>query len=108
MQRGNYREAHQHCLNILKLDSSHADAWFLCGVIAGKNGQTAKAVEIFRNAIKLAPEQAEYRAELGKQLLALRQPEQALVMAQRGPVPGPLGRAHTEYSRHDFQPPGRT
>ena len=82
MQRGNYREAHQHCLTILKLDSSHADAWFLCGVIAGKNGQSTKAVDIFRNAIKLAPEQAEYRAELGKQLIALGQPEQALVVAE--------------------------
>ena len=41
----------------------------------------AKSADIFRNAIKLAPENAEYRAELGKQLIALRQPEQALAAA---------------------------
>ena len=78
VQRGRMREAHQHCLAILQLDQTHADAWFLCGVIAAHNGQLAKSADIFRNAIKLAPNNAEYRAELGKQLIALRLPEQAL------------------------------
>ena len=59
LQQGHLREAHQHCLAILKLDQTHADAWFLCGVIASHNGQTAKAVEIFRKAIKFAPANTE-------------------------------------------------
>ena len=42
MQRGQLREAHQHCLAVLKLDQTQADAWFLCGVIAAHNGQNAK------------------------------------------------------------------
>jgi Tfp pilus assembly protein PilF len=81
MAEGRFREAHQHCLAILKLDQTHADAWFLCGVIAAHNGQTGKAVEIFRKAIKLTPANTEYRAELGKQLIVLREPEQALQAA---------------------------
>ncbi len=84
MQQGQFREAHQHCLAILKLDRTHADAWFLCGVIAAHNGQVAKAVNILGNAVKLAPTKAEYHAELGKQLIALRQPGQALHCAEAG------------------------
>lgn len=83
MQAGRLREAHQHCLAILKLDQSCADAWFFCGVIAAHNGQLTKAVDILGNAIKLAPKNPEYRAEMGKQLLALNQPERALQEAQQ-------------------------
>ena len=83
MQQGRFREAHQHCLAILKIDQTHADAWFLCGVIAAHNGQVAKSADIFRKAIKLAPAKAEYRTELGKQLVALQQPEQALREAEQ-------------------------
>jgi tetratricopeptide (TPR) repeat protein len=78
MQQGRLREAHQHCLAILKLDQAHADAWFICGLIAARNGKHAKSLEILRKAAELAGDSAEYRAELGKQLLALREPEQAL------------------------------
>ena len=38
MRRGELRDAHQHCLAILKLDPTFADAWFLCGIIAAHNG----------------------------------------------------------------------
>jgi Tfp pilus assembly protein PilF len=81
LQQGLLREVHQHCLAILNIDSSFADAWFLCGVIAAHNGQTAKAVEILDQAIELAPQNPEYRAELGKQLIALDVPEKALQQA---------------------------
>ncbi len=80
---GNLREAHQLCLRILQADRTHADAWFLCAVIAAANGQLAKAVEILHNAITLAPDNAEYHAELGKHLLAIREPEQALAAAEK-------------------------
>jgi cytochrome c-type biogenesis protein CcmH/NrfG len=83
MQQGLLREVHQHCLAILKLDQNFADAWFLCGVIAAHNGQLKKALNILGNAIKLAPENPEYRAELGKQLIASNLPEQALREAEK-------------------------
>ena len=82
MQQGDLREVHQHCLCILKLDQTFADAWFLCGVIAAHNKQQSKAVEILRKAVNLAPENPEYRAELGKQFIACNQPEEALYEAE--------------------------
>ena len=45
----------QHCLAILAIDPDFADAWFLCGVIAARNGAAVKAADIFRKAIALAP-----------------------------------------------------
>ena len=82
MQQGRLREAHKHCLAILQRDQTFADAWFLCGIIAAHNGQLAKAVEILGNAIRLAPDNPEYRAELGKQLIVSHQPEWALREAE--------------------------
>jgi tetratricopeptide (TPR) repeat protein len=82
LQKGLLREVHQHCLSILNIDPSFADAWFLCGVIATHNGQIAKSIDILGNAVTLAPDNPEYRAELGKQLLAADQPEQALREAE--------------------------
>ncbi|MBK6739854.1 MAG: sulfotransferase [Haliea sp.] len=82
MRRGNLKAAHAHCLAILKLDQTFADAWFLCGVIAAHNAQPAKALEILEKAIALAPDNPEYRAELGKRLLATHQPERALLEAE--------------------------
>ena len=73
MREGRLRDAHQHCLAVLRVDQGHADAWFICGVIAASNGLISKAAEIQRKAIALAPQNAEYRAELGKQLVALGQ-----------------------------------
>lgn len=83
VREGRLRDAHQHCLAILALDQGFADAWFLCGVIAAHNGQVKKAVEIFYKAIALAPDNAEYLAELGKQLVALRETRQALRAARQ-------------------------
>jgi len=82
MRLGHLREVHAHCLAILKLDQTFADAWFLCGVIAAHNGQLAKAVEILEKTTELAPDNPEYRAELGKRLLATHQPERALMQAE--------------------------
>lgn len=85
MEQGDLRAAHQHCLAILKIDPTFADAWYLCGIIAAHNGLTAKAAEIQTRAVGLAQshgqDNAEYRAELGKLLLANNQPDRALAQA---------------------------
>jgi len=78
LREGRLREAHQHCLAILEADPTHADAWFLCGLIAAHNRQFAKAADILLKAIELAPANAEYRAELSRQYIALRQYRRAL------------------------------
>ena len=75
--KGALREAHQHCLAILKVDPRHADAWFICGLIATRNGQPGKAMEILKKACEFDPQNADYQIELGKLLLANRQPEAA-------------------------------
>lgn len=82
MRRGQLREVHRLCLDILALEPGFADAWFLCGIIAARNGQQAKAAEILEKATECAPGNPEYRAELGKQLLVIHQPERALVEAE--------------------------
>jgi len=51
-------------------------------VIAAHNGQQTKAVDILVNAVTLAPYNPEYRAELGKQYLAISRPEEALREAE--------------------------
>jgi tetratricopeptide (TPR) repeat protein len=80
---GKMRDAHQHCLAILKLDQGFADAWFLCGVIAAHNGQVKRSIDILQKANALAPDNAEYLSELGKQLVALRENPQALLVAKQ-------------------------
>jgi tetratricopeptide (TPR) repeat protein len=82
LQQGLLREVHQHCLSILNIDPSFADAWFLCGVIAAHNGQIAKAVDILERAVELAPKNPEYHTELGKQFVAIDRPERALQEAE--------------------------
>lgn len=89
MASGDLKACHQHCLAILKIDPGFADAWFLCGVIAAQNGLLDKAVQIFGNAIKIAPDRAEYHAELGKYLLASGKLEQALQAAREAEAQQP-------------------
>ncbi len=98
----------QHCLAILAIDPDFADAWFLCGVIAARNGAAVKAADIFRKAITLAPAQAEYHAELGKQLIALREPREALDGCHDGVVAGTRRATHTEHPGHCLQSLWRT
>lgn len=81
LREGQLRSAHQHCLTILRTDPSHADAWFICGLIAAHNGLVTKATDIQRKAIGLAPKNPEYRIELAKQLTRLGDLSAALEQA---------------------------
>ena len=87
---GNPRAAHESCLAILREDPTHADAWFLCGVIAAGNGQHSKAVEIFERALSLAPGNPEYLGELAKSLVADRRPGPALESAREAAAAKPV------------------
>lgn len=97
MQKGDLREAHQHCLAILKLDATFADAWFLCGVIAAHNGLVEKSVDILVRAVGLAEaagrDNPEYRAELGRQLLAGSQFARAAAQADAALALNPVSPA---------------
>ncbi|MDZ7783430.1 MAG: sulfotransferase [Halioglobus sp.] len=89
LRDGRLREAHRHCLAILEADRHHADAWFLCALIAARNGRHAKALEVLENALRLSPRRAEYRAEQGKLLLSLRRPREALAAAREALIQRP-------------------
>jgi Tfp pilus assembly protein PilF len=82
LKNGMLRDVHRHCLSILEIDPTFADAWFLCGIIAAHNGQIAKAISILERSIELDADKCEYRAELSKHLLALDLPERALQQAE--------------------------
>jgi tetratricopeptide (TPR) repeat protein len=108
LQSGRPREAHEHCLEILKQDPTFADAWFLCAVIAAQNGQVHKSVEILERALALAPDNAEYHAETGRQYIALHHPDRALAHANIAfeqqpteiPVLNTLGTVFTQAGEH--------
>ncbi|MCR9105270.1 MAG: sulfotransferase [Gammaproteobacteria bacterium] len=110
LKQGKGREAHQLCLAILRENPQHADAWFLCGVIAGQNGQTAKAIEILGKAVRLDSQQPEYLAELGKHLFASGEHRAALETAHRAcaleprdiPTLNTLGTLLSHCGEHDI------
>ena len=87
---GDPRAAHEACLAILRQDPAHADAWFLCGVIAAGNGLHARAVEIFERALSLAPGNPEYLGEQARSLVADRRPGPALERAREAMAADPV------------------
>ena len=108
LQADRTQEAHQLCLQILQEDPTFADAWFICAVIAAKNGLVGKAAEIMERPLTLAPENPEYHAEMGRLMIALHQPDRALTHAQIAlqktptdiPVLNTLGTVFTQAGEH--------
>lgn len=84
-----YRRAHELCLLILTRAPDFSDALFLMGIIALDHGNFSKAADVIERATRLDPQRAEYRAHLGRCLIALNEPraalEQALVALQLNP-----------------------
>lgn len=60
-----YVNAHRHCVNIIKVNPEHADAYFLLGIIHIEIGQIDKARRLIEKAIKIAPND-EYYAYFAK------------------------------------------
>jgi Tfp pilus assembly protein PilF len=78
-----FRRAHELCLRILQGAPRHADAMFLLGMIAAEHGNFGKAAEVIERAIALDDRRAEYHAHLGRCLIALHYPSQAMSSARR-------------------------
>jgi len=73
-----YQQAHQLIISILSQDKNYADGYFLLAMIASAHHNTAKAIELIKQAIVLAPEQVEYIAQLAKHYALVNDPVQAL------------------------------
>lgn len=74
-----WQEAGELYKQICKADPADADAWFMFGVIHGKQERHAEAVDCLRRAVELRPGHAESRYNLG---IALR---------EQGDFPGAVG-----------------
>jgi Flp pilus assembly protein TadD len=71
------------CAKVLALDPAHADAHFLAGIVADARGQTGGAITWLRRAAALAPDRAEYHAQLARCLSKTRHSPEAVVAAEQ-------------------------
>src|SRR5438034_46813 len=77
-QSGRLDEADQLCAAILKVEPQQLDALYLRGIVAHDRRQYELAVDCFRAAIALAPDNAAYRNQLGISHQALGQTQEAI------------------------------
>jgi tetratricopeptide (TPR) repeat protein len=82
-QAGQVAQARQACEQALAVAPHHPDALHLLGVIALRTGDPARAVERLREAVTIAPDHAEYHANLAYGYVALKQMPEALAAFQR-------------------------
>jgi tetratricopeptide (TPR) repeat protein len=83
LNRAEYAQAQNCCLQILKIRPEHPDAFFLLGMIAASAQQFVKAVQLIRRAITLENQLAEYHAHLGRCLIMLKMDQEAAQAAER-------------------------
>ncbi|PKG93400.1 sulfotransferase [Paraglaciecola sp. MB-3u-78] len=60
-----YLKAHAYCVELIKRQGDHADAYFLLGIINAELGQFNKAIQLIEKAISL-DSQLEYHAHLAR------------------------------------------
>jgi tetratricopeptide (TPR) repeat protein len=89
MSARDYRRAHQLCLELLAADPGFADAYFLLAMIAAEHGNFSKALEVVDRALRFDPNRADYHAQRGRCLIALRRPREAFEAAERALALGP-------------------
>ena len=60
LNQGDFKQAHQLCLSVIRLSPKHADAHFLLGMIAFNLQQMTKAIGLIEFAITQDPNNVEY------------------------------------------------
>jgi Flp pilus assembly protein TadD len=83
LDRREFRLAHSLCLKILTAKPDHADALFLLAMIAAEHGNYSKALELIDRALAFSPDEAEYRAQRARCLIALHRPREAFEAAEQ-------------------------
>ncbi|GAA5213617.1 tetratricopeptide repeat-containing sulfotransferase family protein [Corallincola platygyrae] len=89
LNQRDFRRAHQHCLAIIQQQPQHADAHFLLGMIASSMQQVGKALGLLEHATKLAPENAEYLAQLARSQAMLNNTSDAAATIERAAALNP-------------------
>lgn len=89
LNRREFKRAHELCLRVLEADPAHAHALFLLAMIAAEHGNFGKALEVVDRALAIDSTRADYFAQRGRCLIALRRPREAFESAQRALALGP-------------------
>jgi tetratricopeptide (TPR) repeat protein len=82
LNQGLYQQAHQKIIAILQQDKYFADAYFLLAMIASAHHNFLKAIELIKQANKLAPNNAEYLSQLAKHYALENNHVQAVYFAE--------------------------
>ncbi len=77
LQAGDWPRAELACRQVLAVDPSVGDAWFILGVASQILGKIHESVGCYRNAVQLVPYNAEAWNNLGASYSSLRRPEEA-------------------------------
>jgi protein O-GlcNAc transferase len=77
-QQGDLARADALCIEVIRLQPRHADAWHLRGILALQAGRFAQAVECFERALEAQGRQPAVHANLANALLESGQLQEAL------------------------------
>ncbi len=83
LNQGAYKELHQLCQQILKLDQQQADAWFFMSIVAEAGRQVSKAIQFVHRALDIDSGNSEYLSQKAKLHTLLNQYPQALAAADQ-------------------------
>lgn len=82
LNQGLYQQAHQKLIAILQQDKYFSDAYFLLAMIASAHHNFLNAIELIKQANKLAPNNAEYLSQLAKHYALENNHVQAVYFAE--------------------------
>lgn len=94
LEEKRYRDAHTHCMAVLKVDSNSAEAFHLLGLLAADHGNFAKALELQDRALSLGHASSAPQAQAARCLIALSRRSEAVERARLAALGNPE-EAHT-------------
>jgi tetratricopeptide (TPR) repeat protein len=82
LNQGDFKQAHQLCLSVIRLSPKHADAHFLLGMIAFNLQQMTKAIGLIEFAITQDPNNVEYYTFLARSLSLVNRYKEASIAVE--------------------------
>ncbi|MGO9988413.1 MAG: tetratricopeptide repeat protein [Steroidobacteraceae bacterium] len=77
-QRGDAGRAEAVCIELLRVQPGHADAWHLRGLLAFQNSHFERGVKFIRHSLALNARQPAAHVNIGAALLQIKRPTEAL------------------------------